>query len=124
MTVASNLRHLRKRMCLTQIEMAKKIGVSIATLRRYESGEHMPNAVMLKTIADILACTLKDILGDEKPIVKDEVHKESEILSSCENNGRLLFEGNLNGNNVKIEVPATKEGYELFQDLLHRVGLI
>ena len=124
MTVARNLRRLRKHMSLTQIEMAKKIGVSIATLRRYESGEHTPNAVMIKTIADILACTSNDILGDEKLIVKDEVYKESEILSSYENNGRLLFEGNLNGNNIKIEVPATKEGYELFRDLLHRVGLM
>ena len=38
MRISSNIRTLRKKAGLTQIDLAEKIGVSIATLRRWESG--------------------------------------------------------------------------------------
>ena len=54
MSISNNLRILRKKAGLTQIELAEKLGVSIATLRRWEAGETAPNGTRIIELANCL----------------------------------------------------------------------
>ena len=47
MALASNLRYYRKKSGLTQIELAEKMEISIATLRRWEAGETSPSGAKI-----------------------------------------------------------------------------
>lgn len=52
----------RKKAGLTQEQLAKKIGLSLMTIRRYEKNERIvPNAVLQK-VADALGCSKWDLV--------------------------------------------------------------
>ena len=50
------LKRVRKANCLSQMQLASKIGVSFMTMRRYETGESFPN----KTTLGLILFTLHD----------------------------------------------------------------
>jgi transcriptional regulator with XRE-family HTH domain len=50
--IGKRLKRIRKGLGLTQREFAKSIGISEATLRRYESGQNFPDAGVLERIAN------------------------------------------------------------------------
>ena len=54
---------LRKKAKLTQMELAEKAGVSIATLRRWEAGETTPNGTRIIELANILGVMPDDIVA-------------------------------------------------------------
>ena len=111
MTVSSNIRQLRKKSGLTQIELAEKLGVSIATLRRWEAGETSPNATRIIELANLL-----EVLPDE--IVTESGNSKALIPSENEkSNGMLVFEGE----GTRIELPPTDKGYELFSRLVENL---
>ena len=114
MGVSANIRHLRKKAGLTQIELAEKIGVSIATLRRWEAGETSPTGTRIIELANLL-----DASPDE--IVNDDNTKSSRPVISYPNsensNGMLVYEGE----GTRIELPPTEKGYELFNRLVENL---
>ena len=59
------IRMLRERKKLTQAELAAKIGVMQSTVARYESGERLPSVFVALKIAEILDCTIDDLLRPE-----------------------------------------------------------
>lgn len=59
-----NIHELRTKKGLTQIELAKKIGVKSNTISNYEGGKRVPNAVMLKKISQALDCSVDDLLKE------------------------------------------------------------
>lgn len=46
---------------LTMAELAKKLGVSVPTVSRWESGEDFPAAVRLPALADALDCSIDEL---------------------------------------------------------------
>lgn len=54
MNIGAYIRDLRKSRGMTQQELADKSGVSLMSIRRYESGEREPRHDILKKIADAL----------------------------------------------------------------------
>lgn len=50
--IAQNLMNLRKQKGLTQEELGNELGYTFQAVSRWETGKSLPNAVMLKTIAD------------------------------------------------------------------------
>ena len=55
---------------LTQVELAKMLGVTTASVQKWESGECMPTVKRLKKVAGALQTTVADLLeGDEKRAV-------------------------------------------------------
>lgn len=60
-----NLRKLRKAAGITQTELAKAIGVTHATLSRYENGTIEPPISQLLNIASVLNTSLQELLGLE-----------------------------------------------------------
>ncbi len=55
-----NLYKIMERKWMTQEELAKKVKTSQTMISHYMSGKCMPNAVMLKKLADALNCSVDD----------------------------------------------------------------
>ncbi|WP_314347731.1 helix-turn-helix transcriptional regulator [Mammaliicoccus vitulinus] len=62
---ASNLQRLRKQKRLTQVEMAKILGVAKTTYASYEQNRRMPDNVIQNKIADYFNVTLDELHGRE-----------------------------------------------------------
>lgn len=58
----SKIQRLRKKAGLTQALLARKLKVSEAIVRKWESGERSPRIKRLKAIARVLGCTPADLL--------------------------------------------------------------
>lgn len=56
------IRKLRESKGWTQETLAKKLGVSEATVSNYENGKREPNIQMLKKLSRIFHCTVDDLL--------------------------------------------------------------
>ncbi len=59
--VASKLKEGRRRMNLTQLELAKKVGVSESYICQIENGK-MVSLKKLEQLAKVLGCKAKDLL--------------------------------------------------------------
>ena len=115
MAIAANLRHQRKKAGLTQIELAEKLGVSIATLRRWESGETAPTGTRIIELANMLHISPDEIINEGDNY---EMKKASMLFPAHEaSNGMLVFEGE----GTRIELPPTERGYELFKQLIENM---
>lgn len=58
------LKELRQAKKLTQIEIAKELGVSHTTVSMWETGAALPRAGKLIKLADILDCTVDELLKE------------------------------------------------------------
>ena len=103
MSLSNNIRTLRKKAGLTQVELAESMDISIATLRRWEGGETAPSGTKILDLAKQLKVSPKDIITDDS--------EKNQKLSS---HGMLVFEDG----NFRIELPPTPEGYQLFNQVL------
>ena len=106
---------LRKKAGLTQIELAEKMGVSIATLRRWEAGETTPTGTKIMELADRLGTSPDSIVALSKN--NPDTQEQSQVYTNDnrENgNGMLIFEGG----GTRIELPPTDRGYEVFNRLI------
>lgn len=61
------IRMLRERLGMTMFELADRMGVSVATVSRWETGEAVPVTTRLGALADVLRCTTDQLLGREPP---------------------------------------------------------
>lgn len=77
MTVAERIRKLRLEQDLTQVELAKKAGIAINTIRLYEGGKSNPRPRQLKYLANALGVSPEDILGTESPPSPDTESADS-----------------------------------------------
>ena len=114
MSISANLRLLRKKAKFTQIELAEKAGVSIATLRRWEAGETTPNGTRIIEIANILGVSPDEIVAGEETHEPLSSAGGSVIAANERPKGMLIFEGE----GVRVELPPTEKGYELFTKLV------
>ena len=65
MPFAQRLGKLRKEKGLTQEDLAKKIGVGIAQMRRYEKGASSPTLEVIKNMAKALGVSADELIFDE-----------------------------------------------------------
>ena len=116
MTISANIRQLRKKAGLTQIELAEKLGVSIATLRRWEAGETAPNGTRIIELSNILNVAPDEIVAGAED---KEITSPAKVFlpASEKSNGMLVFEGE----GTRIELPPTEKGYELFTKLVENL---
>ena len=64
MNVGKNIRIRREERRLSQKEVAKMTGISQAMLCQIERGTKNPSIQISKEIADILGCSMEDLLSD------------------------------------------------------------
>lgn len=58
----SKLKIMREKACLTQVALADALGVSQACVAVWESGKSAPRSDKLVRLAEILDCTVDDLL--------------------------------------------------------------
>lgn len=61
------LKQLRKLNGMTQLEVAKKLGITVSAYGNYELGQRQPTPEMLCKLADIFEVSVDYLLGRETP---------------------------------------------------------
>lgn len=84
MPFAEKLATLRKDRGLTQEELAKKIGVGIAQMRRYEKGASSPTLEIIKNMAKTLGISSDELIFDESEGVASTRILDSKLLEQFE----------------------------------------
>ena len=117
MPLSANIRLARKTAGLTQIQLAEKLGVSIATLRRWEAGETAPTGTRIIELANLLKISPDDIVAERFDSNRHNNRAVFYYPNSTESNGMLVYEGE----GTRIELPPTEKGYELFNRLVENL---
>ena len=82
--LAENLRIARKRLHITQTEVALRIGSEKSAVSRYENGTQEPGLDMLRRLADALETTVEDLLrveaADGSLLQTEKGKRESEMI--------------------------------------------
>lgn len=77
----NNLRDLRKKSGLTQIQLCEALNISQATLWGYETGAHEPDLSTLIKIADYFGVSVDCLLGRKENTIPELSDEESELLA-------------------------------------------
>jgi transcriptional regulator with XRE-family HTH domain len=64
----NSIRHYRSKLGLTQTELALKIGVSLDTVSRWETGKRDHRSSELRKMATLFGCAIDDLLDSANPI--------------------------------------------------------
>ena len=59
-----NLKELRLKKGLSQEQLAKQLNISSVAVCQYELGKRSPNIEMLKKLAQVLDCSVDELLKD------------------------------------------------------------
>lgn len=62
-----NISNKREELALTQADIANILGVDRSTVAKWETGQSLPRAELLPKLAQILKCTVDELLGVKKP---------------------------------------------------------
>lgn len=85
MTIAERIRLIRQQRKMSQTDLADKSGVNLKSLSRYELGNSIPAADVLKAIADALEVTADTLLSDDQVSIQDkELFKKFEQIQQME----------------------------------------
>ncbi|HKK77051.1 MAG TPA: helix-turn-helix transcriptional regulator [Saprospiraceae bacterium] len=63
--LAKNIRYLRKRLGMNQVELGRRIGTTNSTISFYENGNNEPTAGMLSKLAAALEVSVDDLLNKD-----------------------------------------------------------
>ena len=77
--VAENIAYYRKKMNLTQFELAEKLNYSDKSISKWERAEGIPTVVVLKEICDFFGITLNDITNPKKVKINYKMKKRGLI---------------------------------------------
>ena len=94
-TLGKRITTNRKRLGLTQDQLAEKLGITAQAVSKWENDLSCPDISILPKLADIFGITTDELLGREKaiPICEAEVAKESDNAenSFTFDNGKMDF---------------------------------
>ena len=60
------IKNMRERLEITQTELAKRLGVTQGAVSQWENGTTNPGIELLPKLAEILNCSVDELLGIEK----------------------------------------------------------
>lgn len=83
--VADRIAELRRQKCLSQEELAARMHISVTTLWRFESGRQQIMLERAVKMANILGCTVNDMVQDflEYPL-SDNTDRFIALLQTCD----------------------------------------
>ena len=89
-----NIRTLRKKMGLTQVELAERLNVSQSTITSWENGTRRPDLDLLPVIAQIFDVSVDELLGRESISEQELIDAEAAIRERLRRDPsyRLLFD--------------------------------
>ena len=83
MSIAENIKHLRKQKQMTQKNLAEKSGLAEITIRQYESGKYVPKMESVYKLRKALDCNIYEILDKPAELLelnKSEYEKVNDLL--------------------------------------------
>lgn len=60
--MGEKLKAVREAAGLTQVKLAEMLEVTQRDISHWESGKRMPNVLMVKKMAQVLGCTMEDLV--------------------------------------------------------------
>ncbi len=83
-TLNDRIKNRRKELGLTQKELADILSISDKTVSRWESGNQMPDAILLPDLAQALNITINDLYGMEDNIENTNSNNTAPIIKSIQ----------------------------------------
>ena len=80
----------RRRLGLTQANLAEMLGIEPETISRLERGVALPSIMRLISMAELLDCTVADLMGTSFPIATDQFVELSGFFKKLGNDDRKL----------------------------------
>lgn len=83
MSIAENIKYLRKQKQMTQKNLAEKSGLAEITIRQYESGKYVPKMESVYKLRKALDCNIYEILDKPAELLelnKSEYEKVNNLL--------------------------------------------
>ena len=74
-----NLKNIRKRHGLTQVQVAKMLGIAQVTYCNYELGNREPDFKTLKKMSNLFHVTIDELIGNENNYFIKEQYTKEEI---------------------------------------------
>ena len=118
MTTGEIIKNLRKEKGLTQEQLAELVEVSLMTIRRWEWGNTVPNATLIKKLAEKLDTTPEILLNDTEMNVTGENEKENAEMGTTEHTKMEGMASFSLGNGCNFSAPATPEGLAFLERAL------
>lgn len=78
-----NIANLRKNAGITQDELAAFLGVTKASVSKWENGQSMPDILLLPEIATYFDVSVDELLGYEPQLSKEQIQKLYSELGEC-----------------------------------------
>lgn len=130
MAFASKLTEIRKSRNLTQQELAKKAGVGISQMRRYEKGSSSPTLEVIKNLAITLGVSTDELIFETSEriaagkILDRELLQQFETVSSLESRDidavKTVLESIIIKNKIEKILPGQDKGRS-WQEDMHEV---
>lgn len=79
--ISENITKNRKRLGLTQLELAEKLNYSDKTLSKWERAESIPDVITLKELASIFGITVDELIGEEGVITSYVIPKRKKAMT-------------------------------------------
>ena len=70
----------RKKVKLTQIQLAEKLGITDKAISKWETGKSMPDTAIMLQLCDILEISVNELLSGEKISMENTNQKNEQLL--------------------------------------------
>lgn len=74
--ISEKLLLLRKKACLSQMEVANELGISRQTLSKWETGKSCPDALFIKKISEIYKISIDELLESNYNVQHEKAYKK------------------------------------------------
>jgi DNA-binding XRE family transcriptional regulator len=75
----NDIRYYRNKFDLTQTELALKIGVSLDTVSRWETGKRDPRSSDLRKMATLFGCAIDDLVNPTPPRMRRPGQRKEKV---------------------------------------------
>ena len=89
-SIGENIRTRRRRLGMTQEELARRLGVTQAHVSRMEASPRGPSTSLLLPVAEALACDVRDLLGAERTETGAKAETETETEPRLDGDARAF----------------------------------
>lgn len=73
--IAENIAHMRRKKGITQEELASFLGVTKASVSKWENGQSMPDILLLPELATYFGISVDELLGYEPQLSREQIQK-------------------------------------------------
>lgn len=93
MSLSERLRNLRQEKGLSMMNVGKKLGLGISTISQYETGKRVPNAEILKVLADFYGVSIDYLVRGEEPTKKENQPSNKKTADLDDDDVIFTYEG-------------------------------